>query len=215
MKLNFGSEAIMFIFILGLLFLTVIQPTFYPPGSSSPPSSGPTATPAPGEPTATPTVPPTVPTPTPTTPAANDAAFFTINPSDSTIQKGDTLTIEVVLNTGDFEIDGVDLVLSFEPESLEAKSVTPKISSLDYNEPVVDNNAGTIKVSAAGRIQNNAVVGFRGAGEYAQIEFLALKATNSTTISFTGGDKGSHTSNATGDHLDLTKCLPGNYTITN
>jgi len=207
MKLNFGSEAIMFIFILGFLFLTVIQPTFYS-SYSTPPAGGPTSTPTPpggggNPPTATPT-PPT---------AGTNPAFFTITPTSASIKKNETLTLVFTLNTGDFEIDGVDLVLSFESEFLETKSITPKITSLDYNEPVIDNNAGTVKISAAGRIQGGTVVGFKGISEYSEIEFLALETTNSTTISFTGGKNGCWAASAGTNRLDLTKCLPGNYQI--
>jgi len=204
----------MFIFILGFLFLTVIQPTFYPPGSSSPPA-GPTATPAPGGPTATPTI-PGEPTATPTPPTVGTSpAFFTITPINVSIKKGETFTLAFILDTGDFEIDGMDLVLNFESEFFEAKSINPKIDSLNYTVREIDNNTGIIKVSAAGQIQDNTVVGFKGVSEYAEIEFLALKTTSATTISFVGGVSGSHAANAQGDHLDLAKCLPGNYQITN
>jgi len=207
----------MFIFILGFLFLTVIQPTFYPSGSSSPPASGPTATPVPGGPTATPTIPAGVPTPTPTTPAASGAAFFTINtinpPGASVIQKGAVFTIEVVLNTGDFEIEAVDLFLNFDQKFLQAESVEKGTASFQYNAPEIDNGAGKITLKAYPE-SLSPIIGFQGEGQYATVTFKALQTTGPTQITFISDESSSAVSNGR-ERLDLAKCLPGNYQITN
>lgn len=201
MKLGFSSEIIMLIFILGLAFFTVIQPTFYP-SYSTPPAGGPTSTPTPPTGGAT-------PTPTPTG-AGTNSAFFTITPSTSTIKKNETLTFILTLNTGDFEVDAIDLILKFDPVFLKAESITPKINSLQYTAQTIDNGTGSVIAKAAGKIQNGQVIGFRGTGEYIKIVFQALEITGSTPVSF---DSNSIVTSAGVNRLDLNKCQPGNYQI--
>lgn len=193
MKLNLTSEVIMLIFILGLAFFTVLQPTFYPSYSTSPPAA-----------------PPGTPTSTPTPAGGQNLAFFTVTPSTSTIKKGQTLTLSLSLTTGDFEVDAIDLVLRFNPLFLKAESITPKINSLQYTAQTIDNGTGTVIVKAAGKIQNGQVIGFRGTGEYAKIVFQALETTSSTSVSF---NNNSIVASAGINRLDLNKCQPGNYQI--
>ena len=193
MKLDVTSEVIMLIFILGLAFITVIQPTFYPPSSSTSPPGIPA-------PTITPTPPPA---------GSQNPAFLTITPSISTLKKGETLTLTLVLDTGDFEIDTVDLVLNFDPGFLRAESATPGTIFPQYPIQKIEN--GKVQISAAGEIKDGQVIGFKGQGEYARIVFQALEATDSTQVSFAPN---SIAASAGVNRLNLNQCQPGNYQIT-
>lgn len=202
MKLNFGSEAIMLVFILGLAYFTVLQPTFYPSSYSTSPAT---------EPTLTPTPPVSKPTPTPTPAGGGGAnpAFFTIIPSVSTIKKGETLPLSLSLTTGDFEIDSVDLILKFNPMFFKINSVQKGSVLPQY--PVQKIEGNKITVSAAAEIQDGQVVGFKGEGEYVKIIFQALAVTDSTQITF---DSNSVAAGAGINRLNLDKCQPGDYQIT-
>lgn len=198
MKLNFGSETVMIVFILGLAFFTVIQPTFYPSYSTIP--------------STTPTPPAGGPTPTPTPPGAGgNLAFFTINPPTNTVRQGETLTLSLTLNTGDYEIDAIQLKLNFDPQFLQATSIIPGTIFPQYTNQQVVNSQ--VRVYAAGEIKNGQVVGFKGTGEYAQIVFQVSTTIGSTQITFDqdciAGGGGTNL-----NLLDLSKCQPGNYQIT-
>ena len=200
MKLDFGSEFIMFIFILGLFFLTVLQPTFYPSYSTPPPTTIPQPTSPPGEPTAT---------PTPAESRDQSPAYFTINPSTAAVRKGETLTLAFTLNTGKYEIDTIDTVLNFNNTFLKAKSLSPGTIFPQYPVQKIEDNK--IRVSAAGQIQDGVVVGFKGEAEYVQITFEGLEVTSSTQVSF---DSDSIAADNGINRLDLAKCQPGNYQVT-
>lgn len=99
-----------------------------------------------------------------------------IHSDKSNMPVGDNAIITVKISTGGRTTDGVDLVLHFDPEKLEAKAITKGAAYQEYPVESVDNSNGIIRVSGITQ------TGFNGMDVLTQIEFKA-KSSGKTTIS--------------------------------
>lgn len=137
-------------------------------------------------------------------------AYFSLAPRTSSINKGEKITLSLKLNSGSYQIDAVDAVLSFDPKVFKIEAVTPGKIFAQYPIKRADNQAGLIQLSAAGEVKEGSIAGFIGEEEYGQITLTALEATSSTAISF--GAKSILASRGQ-NILNPEKSLGGNYTI--
>ncbi len=195
-KVGGQQKAIIFITLLiillgvGLTLATSKKP-FSSPNSNSPASRFPLGT-----------------SPTPT--IALTTAYFSLVPHTSTINKGGKLTLSLKLNSGSYQIDAVDAILSFDPKAFKAEVITPGKIFAQYPIKRVDNKTGLIQLSAAGEVKEGGISGFIGEEEYGQITLTALEVTSSATISFSPksilASRGQNV-------LDSEKTLGGSYTI--
>ncbi len=102
----------------------------------------------------------------------------------------ETMPVSVVVDTGGHEIDGVDLVVHFDPKILTVATtglVKGKIFD-EYPLQSVDVNKGLINISGV----NSAKTGFKGSGQFAVIN-LKAKLVGQTTLTIDFVKKGATT----------------------
>lgn len=132
----------------------------------------------------------TAPTPPPATPpkagVQSKAGEISLNVSKTSFQVAETVPVLVLVDTGDHQVAGVDLIVHFDPKILEATSadlVKGKIFD-DYPAVSVDANKGLISISGIASLQNN----FKGKGLFATLNLKAKAAGKaSVTIDFQKG----------------------------
>jgi len=138
-------------------------------------------------------------------------AFFTLTSENETLKVGETFSLSLSLDSGDFTIDAVDLILSYDPELFKAQKITPGTVFDLYPIKQIDNQQGQVQLSAASGLKEGKVVGFSGANEFGVISFEALKASTSAQIII---DFNSIAASGGKSVLNLDENTEINYTIT-
>lgn len=132
-----------------------------------------------------------VPTPRPVNSAVNQvvtqhkAGRISLVASKKIYRVNEVVPVSVLVNTGGSMLDGVDLIVHFNPKILQATPaglVKGKILD-DYPTLAVDSNKGLISISGISNVKN----GYEGTGLFALIN-LRAKAPGATslTIDFQG-----------------------------
>lgn len=92
--------------------------------------------------------------------------------SQREIAQGDEFLVNVILDTSEFQADGVDVVLNYNPQYLEFKKI-------DYSDSVFSTFPPYSVIKGGGRISFSALSPagqtFQGKGKVAAISFQALK----------------------------------------
>ncbi|MBI3109899.1 hypothetical protein HYZ06_02550 [Candidatus Daviesbacteria bacterium] len=132
----------------------------------------------------------TAPTPPPPT-AQSESQPSSVNLSLEAVGQdfkvGEVITVNVRVNTGGHQTDGIDLLLNFDPKILEASAASLIKTTIypDYPQMRVDAKAGLIQISGISGLDGKT---FKGAGVFATINFKARAAGDTTlTINFTPG----------------------------
>lgn len=105
---------------------------------------------------------------------------ISLTPISPSFNSGDPINIDINLDTGGRTVQGVDLVISYNPKLLEASPKTVFTRGTLYSEyPIVavDNTQGIIQVSAIASISN---FGFNGVGKFGSLQFRTLDKGNAT-----------------------------------
>ena len=97
-------------------------------------------------------------------------AKFSFSAKQLSLAQGESMTVNLLLNSGKHTIDAVDCILEFDPESLELTDINPGTIFENYPLLISNNNTGEAKLSAAS-LDNF----FQGEGVYASLTFKALK----------------------------------------
>jgi len=122
------------------------------------------------------------------------------------------LSLSLSLSTGDFTVDAVDLILTYDPEILKVEKVTEGEIFTQYPIRQTDNEKGRVQLSAAAGLTEGKVTGFSGQGQYGVIVFRALKETpEGTAITI---NSNSIAASAGKNKLDLDNSPGGRYIIT-
>lgn len=131
------------------------------------------------------------PTPTPPLPKKPAVTSKALAKISLTIPKADfkakdVIPVSVTVDTGEKAVDGMDLIIRFDPNVLEASSggiVKGKIFD-DYPASSVDSKKGIISISGISNLNNS----FKGVGQFAVIN-LKAKSSSKTflTIDFQKG----------------------------
>lgn len=115
---------------------------------------------------------------------APEKASFSLDPAKKTIVVGETFSVNLVLDTGDNQVEAADAVLSFDLEVFEVVEV--KAGEL-FTTPLINKVEGNlIKVSGGfGEMEGGKPkVPVRGVGRMAKITLRALKASSSSKLEF-------------------------------
>lgn len=158
------------------------------------------------------------PTPSPFLPVTERVALF-LDPPLGEFERGSTLEINVILDSKENLVTGVDAILRYDPVSLEVIDANPtaegtqvapgKIFS-EYLGNKVDPSKGRITISGLAKIDQP----FSGRGILAKVTFLT-KATGTTKVFFEFQPAATNDSNVAGafakDILD--KAVGGEYSI--
>jgi len=115
-----------------------------------------------------------IPTPVP--------AFFSLTSENKILKVGETFSLSLSLSSGDFAVDAVDLILTYDPELFKAQKITPGTIFDLYSVKQIDNQQGKVQLSATSGLKKGKVVGFSGAKEFGVISFEALKASTGAQI---------------------------------
>lgn len=83
------------------------------------------------------------------TKAANETAALSLSPSggDYTFDTETSYPVGIILNTGGKTIDGVDVVISFDPKKVQVETLTLANDFEQYPVNKVDNSTGKIRLS--------------------------------------------------------------------
>lgn len=130
---------------------------------------------------ATPVPPPSQPVPEKI--VEKTAGKISLNVPKTSLAVNEAVPVSVVVDTGGYEVDGVDVVVSFDPKVLEAsKAGLVKGEIFDeYPLQSVDASKGLIYISGV----NSSKTGFKGTGQFAVINLKAKGAGKaSLTIDF-------------------------------
>lgn len=122
---------------------------------------------------------PTPPPPPKTVSIQKSAAKISLNASNTNFQVKDSVPVSIILDTGSRKVDGVDVIVRFDPKILEASSggiVKGKIFN-EYPVASLDTKAGLVSISGVSSLANN----FQGVDQFAMINFKA-KAPGKTSL---------------------------------
>lgn len=103
--------------------------------------------------------------------------------------KSDIVSISVKINTGRHDISGADLIVSYNPQILEASSSDLIKGNIFDEYPLIsaDQSKGIVSISGIAGV-NNRTGGFKGSGEFAVINFKAKKPGSAVlAVSFQKG----------------------------
>lgn len=136
--------------------------------------------------------------------AAAGPAILSLSPNTGSYNKNQNFDINILLNTGDKPVVGIDVSLTFDPAILQIQAVNP--GSLFQNQIVFKNETSNNRIL----LSLGSFTPFTGSGTYGTIKFLATGIgntqvgfdTTSTKIAQQGG----------GDILGET--IGGSYVIT-
>ncbi|MBI2337637.1 hypothetical protein HYU95_00480 [Candidatus Daviesbacteria bacterium] len=130
------------------------------------------------------------PTPLPPSPAPAaqintqpKPAGISINASKTNFKVNEVVPVSIIVDTGGYTVDGVDLILRFDPKILEAteEGLTKGTILGEYPLKSLDANKGMVYISGV----SNTKGGFTGIGQFALINFKAkLPGKASLTVDF-------------------------------
>ncbi|OGE14383.1 hypothetical protein A3F00_05180 [Candidatus Daviesbacteria bacterium RIFCSPHIGHO2_12_FULL_37_11] len=98
---------------------------------------------------------------------------------------GEVIPVTISIDTDSQVVDGVDVVLNFDPAALEASSASITTGTIFPEYPVAKVEKGIVRITA---ITSLAGVGYSGSGIFATINFKAKqKGQAKVTVDFTKG----------------------------
>ena len=156
-----------------------------------------------------PIAPPSTPQPETTIPTI--PASFGLTPANKTLKTGETLSLSLSLASGDFAVDAVDLILTYDPQLLKAKEIVQGTIFDLYPIKQIDNKEGRIQLSAASGLKEGKITGFSGTEEFGNITFETLKASTSAQITI---DSNSIAAASGKNVLSLDENAKAQFTIT-
>ncbi len=97
--------------------------------------------------------------------------------SGGSFEAGCPATINVILETNGQAAGAVDAIMKFDPSKIIVQRIQPGTLFKSYLDPVIDNQAGTLKLTAYGGA-------FNGNGVYARITFLPRPGVTTAQLSW-------------------------------
>lgn len=121
-------------------------------------------------------------------PIQSKVGTILLNALKSSYKVNEVIPVAINLDTGLQEIDGVDVIIHYDPKVLEATSGGLLKGNLleEYPTMIVDAGKGLVSISGISNLQN----GFKGIGQFATINFKA-KAAGKTPVTIDFNGKGS------------------------
>ena len=123
---------------------------------------------------------PTPPPPTVQSKSQPTSVNLSLEAVGGDFKTGGVVTVNVRVNTGGHQTDGIDLVLNFDPKILEATPASLIKTAIypDYPQMRVDSKTGLIQISGISGVEGGT---FKGEGILATINFKA-KAKGETML---------------------------------
>ncbi|TSC70575.1 MAG: glycoside hydrolase family protein [Parcubacteria group bacterium Gr01-1014_46] len=146
------------------------------------------------------------------------AATLILSPSSGNVTAGQTITVDIMLDTKNADIDGVDVYsLHYNPAILEVVDSSSSASGIQITPgslfPITLTNKVTSGVVQFSQVTSGGT-SYKGAGKLATITFKGLSnGTSAVTFDFTPGST-SDTNVAGGGKDELTSVGSGSYTVT-
>lgn len=112
-------------------------------------------------------------------PSSAFAATLSLSPSNTTLNKGCSYSVDVNLNTQSADTDGTDALLTYDTSRITVVSITQGSVYPDYPAASFDRTAGTISISGLSSVSTP----FNGNGKFATINLTVNSSgtTGSTT----------------------------------
>lgn len=130
----------------------------------------------------TPKAKPPLPKPVSTPPKGEvKKASLSLVPNQKELKVGQTFSLGIEIKTGDFKVDTVDVILSFDPSLLMVEKITPGQFFAEY--PIQKKEKGKILLTGTVGISGKQKGGVKGRGDFASVTFRTL-ASGSAKIYF-------------------------------
>ena len=106
---------------------------------------------------------------------------ITLGTPPAIIKTGDSFQVGITINTGGHSLSGVDVVLKYNPQTLEVSPDSISKGGIFEEYPLVNADAknGIIQISG---VDVTPKIGFNGIGKFATINFRAKAASNNVPI---------------------------------
>jgi len=108
-------------------------------------------------------------------------ASFSLIPQNMTVSKGETFSVGVNLDSGDYRIEAADCVFAFDPKVLSVIKVSPGLFFAEY--PKKETKDGKILLTGTIGVTGKQKGGVKGQASFGSIKFKALK-TGSVALTF-------------------------------
>lgn len=122
-----------------------------------------------------------IPPPPPTNKAAvvSTGGKISLTAPQTLVKLGETVSVVVMIDTGSYTINGVDLIVRFDPKILEIPTTGLTKGKIMDEYPLIsaDAKTGLVSISGISNLKN----GFTGKGQFALINFRA-KASGKTSL---------------------------------
>lgn len=79
--------------------------------------------------------------------SVKNTATLALSPSSGTYSVGNTFNIDIMLSTGQYQIDSTDIVIHYDKDVLQANALTPGSIFTSYPRAVIDPTLGTIELT--------------------------------------------------------------------
>lgn len=148
---------------------------------------------------------------------AAGAASLALSPATGTFNKGCTFSVDIVLDTGGSQVDGVDVILFYDPTRFSATGIRSGTVFADYPGNTIDPQAGKLTVSGLA----SAASPYNGKGVLASIDFKVLDNAPTGIVQmkfdFDPNDKAKSNDSNIAEHATvadiLTQVTDGSYTV--
>ena len=111
-------------------------------------------------------------TPPPVTKKEPALATLSLVPENQTVKAGSTFLVTINFKTGDYKVDTVDAVLSFDPKLLAVEKISPGMFFAEY--PIKKWQDGQVMLTGTIGAQGKQTGGAKGEGALGTIKFKAL-----------------------------------------
>jgi hypothetical protein len=102
----------------------------------------------------------------------SDLASLSLAPQNQMVKEGETFLVTVNINTGDYNVDTVDVVLTFDPQILSVEEISQGLFFANY--PIKKWEEGKVIITATIEPEQSQIGGIKGEGPFATITFKAL-----------------------------------------
>lgn len=152
-----------------------------------------------------------------TSTSAYAAVTFSLNPATQTMAVGNTVNVNIMLDTGGQSVTGGTAVLTYDPTKLSVLDASPSSVGTQISSGTIFTNPLTnLADTVAGKITldyGSPQSTFSGQGTFGTISFKALTSISSTPVSFVlTGTRGTSAVYSGGANV-LSAATNGSYTI--
>jgi len=107
-------------------------------------------------------------------------ASLVLTTKDKKVARDESFTVKLVLDSGNQGVEAADFIVSFDPQFLQVRTLTPGNYFKTY--PIKKTEGNTVKISGVAYFDGQSIIVPKGKGEVAEITFTAVSTIASTSI---------------------------------